>query len=689
MHAFSVDIYNYLGGVCLYRIPLYQRTYSWEREQCARLWDDIVNIHRDHREGHFIGSIVRISEEAPAGKRVAMIIDGQQRLTTLTLLLVALRDYALEHPECDVNPDQITQTHLINIFEQADGRYKLLLTQSDRDALIRKINRKQLMNNLQSRIFDNYNFFAQQIANGVILPTDLYNAIGMLQIVDVVLDRRHDDPQAIFESLNSTGMDLNDSDLIRNFLLMGLDTETQAYVYDEFWRPTELLFDYEQQSKLLDVFFRVYLTMKLGRIPKEKEQEIYKEFRGFHRNSGMPVIDRCIDIYRHARLFTDMYFARSEDGMLTSLYRDMKEISMGVAYPFLLKVLEDYTNGMIQREELLEIIQLCVSYVLRRAICGMPTNSLHRIFASIKNNIRPDDYLNSVKAFFILLDSNRVFPDDQRFLEDFKTRDIYNMNRCRYILRKLENWDNNAVVVLDNLTIEHIIPQNPALSPEWIAALGENWSEVQRTYLHTIGNLTLTAYNAEMSDSSFTDKLNMPGGFIESALRLNRYVIRQNIWGEQQVVERASILSEVARMVWPYPSLTDEEIAPFLPQGELAPQGRLEAYPNWNDFNRNLFDMLNTRILNLSTSVKRVFRTQHISYMLETDFVDVVIENEPLLLRVKMKFQEIVDPDGRFRDIVAISNRNNGGVEVVLHNENRLDDVMAIIEQAFRLQEEE
>jgi len=687
MNAFKSNIYKYLGGTCQYLIPLYQRTYSWEREQCARLWSDIVNLRKAHREGHFVGSIVRIDEDSAAGSTLAMIIDGQQRLTTLTLLLVALRDYASANNDCGVNPNKITDTLLLNQYETGNAKYKLLLTQSDRDALIKKIEGAPIPDTLKSRVLDNYTFFSGQIAKLEITPSDLYDAIGKLQIVDIVLDRQYDDPQAIFESLNSTGMDLKDSDLIRNHLLMSLDSATQTDIYNNIWRPTELLFDYEHQSELLDNFFRDYLTMKLGEIPRKNE--VYKEFRSYHNGSGLTIRDLCQDIHGFAKHYTDMHFARSADSILKSLYGDMKAIRMEVAYPFLLKVHDDCDKGLITIEELREIVRLCVSYVLRRAVCDIPTNSLNKTFATMKNDIKPDDYLNSVKAFFVLLDSYKEFPNDEKFLAAFLTRDIYNMNRCRYILSRLENWDNKAVVNLDNLTIEHIIPQNPHLSADWVTALGSGWREIQKTYLHTVGNLTLTAYNSEMSDSSFTEKLNIKGGFRESALRLNKYVIAQSTWAEPQVHERAALLGEVTKKAWPYPTLTDSELAPYRKQDDAAPQYTLESYSYLNAFNRILFEKLNTRILNLGTSVRREFKKLYIAYKADTNFVDVVIQSSRLRLAVNMKFADVIDPKGICKDTTDVGRWGNGDVEVALDSLDGLDDVMEIIEQAFKQQDVE
>lgn len=601
------------------------------------------------------------------------------------MLLIALRDYARTNPDCGVNPNKITDTLLLNQYEAGNAKYKLLLTQSDRDALIKKIEGTPVPDALKSRVLDNYEFFAGQITRLEISPSNLYDAIGKLQIVDIVLDRQYDDPQAIFESLNSTGMNLKDSDLIRNHLLMGLDSVTQADVYNNIWRPTELLFDYEHQSEVLDSFFRDYLTMKLGRIPRKNE--IYKEFRAYHNGSGLTIRDLCQDIYAFARYYSDMYFVRSDDEILKSLYGDMRAIRMEVAYPFLLKVHEDCKKGLLTASELREIVQLCVSYVLRRAVCNIPTNSLNKTFATMKNDIRTDDYLNSVKAFFVLLDSYKEFPTDKQFLSEFLSRDIYNMNRCRYILSRLENWDNKSVVSLENLTIEHIIPQNPHLSAEWIAALGSDWSEIQKKYLHTIGNLTLTAYNSEMSDSSFSEKLDMAGGFKESALRLNKYVVMQSTWGEQQVTERADKLGELALKVWPFPTLTETELSTYRKQNEAPQQYTLDSYDQINAYNRMLFEKLNTRIFNLGTFVKREFKKLYVAYKADTNFVDIVIQKSRLRLSLNMKFSEVIDPKGLCKDITELGRWGNGDVEVGMDSLDQLDDIMALIEQAFQKQE--
>jgi uncharacterized protein with ParB-like and HNH nuclease domain len=543
MDATKGNIYAILNGNKQFLIPVYQRYYSWEIEQCSRLWNDIVEMQKKDKAGHFVGSIVNIAEQAmPTGVQKYMIIDGQQRLTTLSLLLIALRDYGESHPEdTTINSRRIDNMLLKNEYEEGDERYKLLLTETDRDLLISLVEKKPISDPGLSRILSNYNFFAGKIADMELQPKDVYEAIGKLQIVNITLDRNVDDAQAIFESLNSTGKELSESDLIRNYVLMGLEPSEQRYVYEHMWRPMELLFDYEKQDSVMDRFFRDYLTMKMTRIPKI--DRVYETFKAYHLNCEFATIrELCSDLLTYATYYTNMVFQRSDNAVLKSLYSDIGDLRMEVAFPFLLKVHNDCAEGIISEDDLIEIIKMCISYVFRRSICDIPTNSLNKTFATLRNEIKADDYLNSIKAFFVLRDDYKEFPDDDKFGKAFMTRDIYNMRSRNFILSHLENYGNKAPIIIENYTIEHIMPQNSNPRDEWKTMLGANWKEVQKTYLHTIGNLTLTAYNSEMSDNPFMIKMDMEGGFKESALRLNAYLVKLTEWNEEHIKERAKIL---------------------------------------------------------------------------------------------------------------------------------------------------
>lgn len=686
MDARKGNIFEILNGNKQFLIPVYQRYYSWDIEQCRRLWNDIVDMQKRNKAGHFVGSIVNIAEQAmPTGVQKYMIIDGQQRMTTLTLLLLALRDYAIQHPEdTTINSRRIDNMLLKNEYEVGDKRYKLLLTETDRDILIRLVESKPIPDGTKSRLIDNYKFFSGKIADRDLQPAEIYESIGKLQIVNITLDRTMDDAQAIFESLNSTGKELSESDLIRNYVLMGLEPSEQTYVYEHLWRPMEQLFVYETQDSVMDSFFRHYLTMKLTRIPKQGR--VYEEFKLYHLNCEFGTIrELCQDLLNYAKFYTDIVFKRSNNAELKRLYEDIVDLRMEVSYPFLLKVHNDCAEGTITEDNLKEILRLCISYVLRRSICDIPTNSMNKTFATLRNSIRPDDYMNSVKAFFVLQDTYKEFPDNDKFMAAFMSRDIYTMRARNYILSRLENFGNKAPIIIENYTIEHIMPQNTSLSPEWQHDLGVNWKEIQKTYIHTIGNLTLTAYNSEMSDRPFMDKMNMPGGFKESALRLNAYLVKLTEWNEDHIKERAQQLAAKAVQIWPYPSLTNAELAPYTAEEKSAPKYTLETY-DINAFTKILFETLDRRIMNLSPAVKREYKKLYIAYKLDTNFVDIVVQKQRLRISVNMKFSEVYDPNGICRDVTGLGRWGNGDVELFMEHTSDIDRVMEIIEQSYKLQ---
>ncbi len=689
MDARKGNIYEILNGNKQFLIPVYQRYYSWDIEQCKRLWNDIVEMQKKGKVGHFVGSIVNIAEQAmPTGVQKYMIIDGQQRMTTLSLLLLALRDYAIKDPEdTTINARRIDNMLLKNEYESGDERYKLLLTETDRDILMRLVEEKPIPDDTRSKLLDNYKFFAGKIADKELQPAEVYESIGKLQIVNITLDRSVDDAQAIFESLNSTGKELSESDLIRNYVLMGLEPTEQTYVYEHLWRPMELLFVYETQDSVMDRFFRDYLTMKITRIPKQ--DRVYEEFKLYHLNCEFSTIrELCQDLLTYAKYYTDMVFKRSSNPALKSLYEDINDLRMEVSYPFLLKVHDDYAEGIISEDDLKLIIRLCISYVFRRSICDIPTNSLNKTFATLKNEIKPDDYVNSIKAFFVMRNDYKEFPDDDKFAAAFVSRDIYTMRSRNFILSHLENYGNKAPIIIENYTIEHIMPQNSSLIPEWQQMLGANWREVQKTYLHTIGNLTLTAYNSEMSDHPFMVKMDMEGGFKESALRLNAYVVKLNEWNEQTIKERAALLADKAKQIWAYPDMTAAELAPYQTVEKPAERYSLETYDT-NVFTKTLFEVLDRRIQNLSPDVKREFKKLYVAYKLDTNFVDIVFQKQRLRISVNMKFSEVIDPNGICRDITGIGRWGNGDVELYMEHTSDVDQIMEIVEQSYRLQADE
>ena len=600
------------------------------------------------------------------------------------LLLLALRDYAFIHrEEKSINWKKINNSFFKNPDEDDDSQYKLLLTETDKDILISLIEKRPIDENLNSRLISNYNYFFSNIKNMDLSLQDIYEAIGKLQIVNINLDRTSDEPQVIFESLNSTGKELSESDLIRNFVLMGLDNKQQKDIYKNIWRPMEQLFRYEKQTLLMDRFFRDYLTMNLARIPKL--DKIYEEFKMYTNNCEFSTLeDLCKDLYIYARYYTNMIFEQGTNKNLINLYKEIKYLKMEVAFPFLLKIHYDFERNLINEDELVSIIKLCISYVFRRNICDIPTNSLNKTFATLKNEINVDDYINSIKAFFILKDDYKIFPNDEKFSSALKVKDIYHMRIRNYILSSLENFNNKAPINIENYTIEHIMPQTKNLSNVWKKELGKNYETVQKKYLHTIGNLTLTAYNSEMSNKSFSEKIEMNGGFKESALRLNSYVVKQNEWNEKIIKERASILVEKALLIWKYPIIERNILIKYKNDDKQQMYG-IDSY-DFNKTTKMLFDKLNMRIMNLSSEVRREFKKLYIAYKLDTNFADIVVQKNRLRISVNMKFNEVIDEYNICKDVTNLGRWGNGDVELFLEDICDVDKVMDIIRQSFNKQ---
>lgn len=685
MDAGKGNIYTIMNGSKQFIIPVYQRLYSWDIDQCSTLWNDIVSLEREGKKAHFVGSIVNIAETAmPTGVQRFMIIDGQQRLTTLTLMMIALRNYIDAHPgETNLKASKIEHVFLKNEDESGEDQYKLLLTQSDKETLIALIENKPMPDQHSVRIKENYDYFVHQIESLLINPDQVYDSIGRLQIVNITLERDADDPQAIFESLNSTGKELSQSDLIRNNVLMGLDSKTQSVVYNNIWRPMEMLFTSDSEI-VMDSFFRDYLTMKELRIPRMRN--VYDAFKIYRRDNAdgfNSTRELCEDLFKYAHYYTDLVYCKSDDKEIQSLYSDAKEMRMDVVYPFLLRAHSYLDDGAITRDDYVEIIKICITYVFRRNICNIPTNSMNKTFATtLPNSLKMDDLMNSIRAFFVLSDTYRRMPTDEEFRREFKTRDIYHMHVRSYIFRSLEDYNNKAPIVMKNYSIEHIMPQNENLSPEWQADLGSNWKEVQETYLHTIGNLTLTAYNPEMSDNSFMYKMNLDGGFKQSALRLNSYVVQQTTWNEEKIKERAEQLTDLAVKIWEYPRISDAALAPY-----KAPQKKAAVYTisnyDLNAFNQMLYEQLNRQILNISADVTREFKKMYIAYKLDTNFVDVVVGKNYLQLYINLNFDEVNDPENKCENVTQTGHHGNGNVSIRIEHSDEIDYAMNIIQQAY------
>lgn len=543
-------------------VPIYQRTYSWAESECRQLWDDIIRTgENDDITSHFVGSIVYIEKGLAliAKQTPHLVIDGQQRLTTVMLLLEALaRRVDNDEPMDGFSAEQIRQYYLINPLEKGDRKYKLILTQTDRDSLISLVRQKPLPAQRSKLISKNFEYFKSQIRRLGNDLSALCKGLAKLVVVGIALDRNQDNPQLIFESMNSTGKDLTQADLIRNFVLMGLEQHQQERLYYEYWRPMEKAFGQEGLSGSFNWFMRHYLTYQTSDIPTVGK--VYQAFKRYRTAAGGHDIEALLeDVHKFAGYYCAMEFEKEPDLDLRRTFCDLNEFNVGVYYPWLLGLYDNYKQEVLSKTDFIQIVTWIESYLFRRAVCAIPTNSHNRTFATLGKALRRGDCnLDSIKQELLLLKTYRPyrrFPEDAEFIQALMRRNLYNFRLRNYWLRKLENYGRKETVSVKHYTIEHIMPQNSELSVEWRETLGPRWEEVRETWLHTLGNLTLTGYNTEYGDRPFAEKRDMPGGFRDSPLWLNRGLRRQEVWNEAAISRRAAQLSERAKDVWAIPTL--------------------------------------------------------------------------------------------------------------------------------------
>lgn len=696
MKATEAKLLDFLKKSPQFVIPIYQRTYSWTERECRQLWDDTVRAGSNERVAvHFIGSIVYIESGLSLVSHWAplLVIDGQQRLTTVTLMLAALAEAVGQtEPVEGFSQRKITNYFLLNPEEAGDRHFKLLLSQTDKASLTTIVGKTERPKEVSLRITENHALFKKWIADEKIdLPT-ICNGLAKLVVVDIALNREHDNPQLIFESMNSTGKELSQADLIRNFVLMGLEPKLQTRLYEEFWRPMEVEFGQQAYGTHFDAFMRHYLTVKTGEIPNINA--VYEAFKTHARESRDPDADESEhveglvrDIRDYARHFCAMALGTEQEPELERAFRDLRELRVDVAYPFLLELYHDYTLGLLAGDDLAKSVRLTEAYVFRRAICAIPTNSLNKTFATFGKELRKDRYLESIEAHFLLMPSYRRFPNDEEFQRDIKTRDLYNFRSRSYWLRRFENFDRKEYVPVDEYTIEHILPQNENLNAAWQAALGPEWQRIQQTWLHTLGNLTLTAYNSEYSDRAFPVKRDMKGGFKESPLRVNEGLGQLETWNEETIKQRAERLAATAVKVWPQPTLAPETLAQYVDQKPVGSKYSIENHPYLlSPGLRPLFDAFRTAVLALDPCVTEEFLKLYVAYKAETNFVDVIPRQSRLRLTLNMPFAELNDPKGICKDVTGLGRWGNGDVQVSFSTPIELPYIIGLVRQSLERQ---
>lgn len=692
MKATEAKLLDFLKKSPQFVIPIYQRTYSWTTKECSQLWDDIMRTGcHDDIAAHFVGSIVYIEKGLyqVTSQSPLLVIDGQQRLATVMLILEALARHLGESEPLDgFSAKKLRNYYLLNPLEEGERGFKLLLTQTDKSTLLALMQQKVPTTLKSIRVSENFAYFEEQVeALGADL-TPVCKGLAKLVIVDIALSRDQDNPQLIFESMNSTGRELSQADLIRNFVLMGLEPSHQTRIYEDHWHPMEVAFAQEAYSTHFDGFMRHYLTLKTGEIPNVRE--VYEAFKDYatSRKVAESGVDALIaDIHTFANYFCAMALEKEQDLELAAAFQDLRELKVDVAYPFLLELYDDYDHKILLKPDLVRAVRLVEAYVFRRAVCAIPTNSLNKTFATFSRALRKDRYLESIQAHLLSLPSYRRFPGDDEFRSEIVSRDLYNFRSRVYWLRRLENHGRKERVQVSEYTIEHILPQNENLPAAWRQSLGSEWRRIQETWLHTLGNLTLTGYNSEYSDRLFVEKRDMKGGFKESPLRLNEGLGAVEIWDEAAIQQRARRLAERACEVWARPKLPPEVIGQYRPKAESVDH-TIDEHPHVakDGAMRPLFEALRKEVLALDPCVTEEIFKSYIAYKAETNFVDVVPQAKRLRLLLNMKFHELHDPRGLGRDMTNIGHYGNGDVAVGLSTAEDLPYVMGLVRQAFEKQ---
>lgn len=547
-------------------IPVYQRNYDWSTSQCKQLLDDILEVGTSKKmNAHFIGSLVYVHDDVYTATRIKelTIIDGQQRITTLTLIYLVLHRLAIELKNESL-VSEINETYLINKFAPEGEKLKLRPTENN-DKAIKYLLRSDPNEEFSdfSKVIDNFNYFKERITEENF--EFVLRGLSKLMFVEISLDREKDAPQRIFESLNSTGLELSQSDLIRNYILMGLNRRDQNKIYNNYWEIIEKLAKDEtlNTSKVSD-FIRDYLTLVNNKIPNKSK--VYLEFKTKFPTTYLEDLENVLTpIKSLVKFYNKLINPKNEtDNEIRTQLEYINRLEINVAYPFLMKVYEDYSENIITKDTFIEILDFIQSFVWRRFIVGLPTNALNKIFMTLYEKIESNNYFISLQQWLLKRPGSQRFPKNKEVIESLKLKDVYNIkskNRT-YLLERIENFENREPVIIEgnsDITIEHIFPQNP--EPKWKVDLGaDEYNLLKENYLNTIGNLTLSGNNGKLGNKSFLFKRDLEtAGYKDSRLWLNKYLSNADKWDKFEIEKRFAVLAERFLNIWKYPDIELEE----------------------------------------------------------------------------------------------------------------------------------
>ena len=564
MNGQAKPLVKYMDGSdTRFIIPIYQRNYDWKIDNCKQLFDDLKKIIRDGRDSHFFGSIVSVVNTKGVSSEF-LIIDGQQRITTISLLFLALANLLKEGVLTDIRGNlakKIEDTYLVDPYQPEEKKVKLKPIKDDQKAFLMLFESDDEYDKT-SNITQNYLYFYDRIKTeferGDGLSADeLFGAVCSLEIIDISLDPVKDDAQLIFESLNSTGLDLSEGDKIRNYILMGLDSNCQEKYYNSYWNKIEKNTGYEVSD-----FARHYLTVKTGKTPAIKN--VYNVFKTYVEINKIDKLDLLEDMTQYSKYYNNLSAANVGSEAANSALQRLNVLGMSVSIPYFLSLLNYMEEAALSKDEFAGVVNTIEIFIFRRLVCNVPTNALNKIFAQLHRDClkyKHDDvsYLDVLKYILTSKSASGRLPKDNEFLINVEEKDFYSMQpkNKMYLFDKLENQNSvEHTNVVENMqsgkyTIEHIMPQT--LSSAWKESLGSDYQRIYDTWLNRIANLTLTGYNSQYKNRPFIDKRDIADGFKDSHLHINYYISTCEKWTEVELKERNTQMKELFLKLWPYP----------------------------------------------------------------------------------------------------------------------------------------
>ncbi len=696
MRASHQHLWALLEGNKQFVVPIFQRNYRWTEEQCMQLWNDVLQAaNSPNNGGHFLGSIVYTA--AGAGEATFsrwLVIDGQQRLTTVTLLLAALRDHIQDSGwtgEGGPTAAEIDDRFLRNAHKHGDQKPKLVLRRND-DRTLRRIvtGHREPINDPASEVDDGYQLFREVIPDSD--PSEIYKGLGNLLIVDVLLEPPLDNPQLVFESLNSTGVDLSQADLIRNFILMGLPEEQQNRIYSSYWRKIEVAFKGSQWA--IDNCARDWVALRRRATKQTRADRIYIEFREeFRRLTAFDgEMDATLaDLLQFSQGYAAFVLRRGPGRGLGSALGDLRR-HVDVPAMLIARLFRCYWElDTLTESEFAESVRLIESYIIRRQVCGLQTRGYWSVFANIAYALDECDAANSLRILLARRQSSYRFPSDEEFERALIEDNIYGTRICRPLLEGLENGGQLERTDTDEYQIEHVMPQT--VTEPWKRMLGESWKEVHETWLHRLGNLTLTGYNPRYSNHGFEQKKSIPGGFQDSSVRLNRFIREQDQWTAQQMSDRGRMLASTALGIWPHHGVPQDlidqiEIEELRKQAAASDPYSVEM----TDPVRELFGQFKEQLQAIDREIIEVASRYSISYFGPAFAFEILPRKTRILLLLAPEFNEIDDPSGLATKNTykfLVNCQNEGGVLFDLDRRERILPAMGLVRQSLNLADAE